>query len=172
MHDTGMRESTYEILYTDEKQTFFFNDDAPEIDDGSVVWETPTEVSGPATLNKLSFIAYFPGEPGSPNYPLAFYWRLTIDDEVYSYRFRCNSSSQKQANINISTDNAISDVSASGLQSDGYIDTQVTTAITLKLNKAVFANHIKLEVAVGRQTGYGSSTTTILGSTVKYQLLD
>lgn len=167
--DPGVRSAAYKLT-GDDGQHFFFESTPPDVDSESIVWKTVADVTGPALLHSLSMTTNYYGADRQRNPAIKIYWRLTLDDEVYVYRFgSTSSSSQDHSNVSISTNNAISNVSTSGLKSAGYLDN--SEDLSLKLSNAVLADHIKYEVSLGRLTGFETAVTTQIDTTLKYQLI-
>lgn len=169
--DPGMRSASYAMKAATEKQHFFYNGTPPDVDSESIVWKTVADVTGPALLYSLSMTTNYYGADRQGDPAIKIYWRLTLDDEVYVYRFGSqSSSSQDHSNVSITTNNAISSVSTSGLKNKGYLDD--SEDISLKLSNAILADHIKYEVSLGRLTGFETAVTTQIETTLKYQLIN
>lgn len=169
--DPGMRSASYTMKSSTEEQHFFYEDTPPDVDSKSIVWKTVADVTGPALLHSLSMSSNYYGADRQGKPAIKIYWRLTLDDKVYVYRFGSkSSSSQDHSNVSITTNNAISSVSTSGLKSKGYLDN--SEDISLKLSNAILADHIKYEVSLGRLTGFETTVVTQIDTTLKYQLID
>lgn len=168
--DPGVRSASYTMLADEERQHFFFTDTPPDIDSPDVVWRTVAEITGPVLLHSLSMTTNYRGADSTGKPTIKIYWRLTLNDRVFAYRFGYTTTSQHQSNVSITTNNDIADASTSGLENEGYLDKGEN--VSLKLSNAIFANHIKYEVSLGRRTGFETAIVTQIETSLKYQLME